>query len=280
MALSSVQRSTLAWSSRPPGPQPLWSAIGTVLRGAGRAIDALGITLQGDCAYIEKLPVPSTAVKVGGLAPSVEGAAFIAPSANLLGAVSVGEGASVWYAAMLKGDTAPVSVGESSVVSDRAIISGSEIGSGVLIGAGAIVTTSKLGDGCAIGMGCNVGAGCTIGEGSVLAAGAVLSPGTSVPPGQVWSGAPAKMAAAVSAADSDVVKENGTLAGKLAAVHAAEAWKAAEAIDQEKGDYKIQKQRTAQYISTLREDPKWVPMPTLGDFLEKSSAYELPSTPK
>lgn len=280
MALSAVQRSTLAWSSRPPGPSGLWSAIGTAVRGAGRAIDSLGLSIQGDCAYVEKLPVPSTAVKVAGLAPSVAGAAFVAPSANLVGNVTLGEGASVWYSSLVKGDAAPVSVGPGAVLSDRSMVCGSTVGSDVLVGAGAIVTSSTLGNGCSIGMGSKVGAGCTVGEGAVLTAGSVLPAGTSVPPGQVWSGSPAKMAAAVSGADTDIIKENTSLAAKLAMAHAEEAWKEPALIEQEKGDYKIQKQRTPQYISTLREDPKWVPLPTLGDFLEKSSAYEITSTPK
>ena len=94
--MTAVQRANLAWANRPPGPQALWYALGSGLRAVGQAMDKMGIALEGDAACIEKLPIPTTAVKVGGKAPSIGEASFVAPSANLLGAVTLAPGASAW----------------------------------------------------------------------------------------------------------------------------------------------------------------------------------------
>jgi len=100
----------------------MWSALGSATRALGQAMDKLGIALEGDAAYIEKLPIPTTVVKIDGKAPSIGEASFVAPSANLIGAVQLGPGASAWYGALLKGDTKPVSVGKLSSVGEHASV--------------------------------------------------------------------------------------------------------------------------------------------------------------
>ena len=122
MSLTAAQRANLAWANRPPGPQAMWSALGSATRALGQAMDKLGIALEGDAAYIEKLPIPTTVVKIDGKAPSIGEASFVAPSANLIGAVQLGPGASAWYGALLKGDTKPVSVGKLSSVGEHASV--------------------------------------------------------------------------------------------------------------------------------------------------------------
>ncbi len=89
MSLTPIQRANLIWASRPPGPAPLWHAVGSAVRSLGGAIDALGVAIQGDCAHHERLPVPSTAVKVGDAAPAVDAASFVAPSARSRAALSL-----------------------------------------------------------------------------------------------------------------------------------------------------------------------------------------------
>ena len=71
MSLTPIQRANLIWASRPPGPAPLWHAVGSAVRSLGGAIDALGVAIQGDCAHHERLPIPCTAVKVGAALLSV-----------------------------------------------------------------------------------------------------------------------------------------------------------------------------------------------------------------
>jgi len=280
MAFTAAQRASLTWAQRPPGPASLWYAVGTAVRSLGNAMDGLGASFQGDCAYIEKLPVPCTAVKIGGKAPGVDAAAFVAPSANVLGAVTLGKGSSVWYASLLKGDTAPVSVGDMSAIGDRAVVTGSTVGSSVLIGAGSVVTSSKVGDGSSLGMGCKVGKGCTIGAGAVIAGGSVLPPGTDVPAGQFWAGAPAKFVGPVSDDEAAGILENVQFTSALGGVHQSEAWKPPALIEQDLADYKVVRYRTPTYITTMRYDPGWVPMKTLGDFLEEEKSYDIAYVPK
>ena len=155
------------------------------------------------------------------------------------------------------------------------------VGDRSLIGAAATIgANSTVGSNCSVGIGATVGANCTLGDGSVLCAGAVLPPNTQLPAREVWTGAPAARVGTAAEAEAAVVAENVSLAARIAAVHAEECWKDAALVEEEAGDYKIAKQRTPQYISTLREDPKWTPLPSLGDFLERSGAYEISSTPK
>lgn len=280
MAFTATQRAALTWASRPPGPSTLWYAVGSAVRSVGNALDAAGLALQGDCGYVEKLPVPCTAVKISGKAPAVDAAAFVAPSANVLGAVTLGKGASVWYSSLVKGDTAAVSVGDMSAIGDRAVVTGSIIGSNVLVGAGSVVASSTVGDGSSLGMGCKVGKGCTIGAGAVIAGGSVLPPGTDVPAGQFWAGAPAAFVGAVSEEEAAGLMENVQFTSALGGLHQEEAWKPPALIEQDLADYKVVRYRTPHYITTMRYDPGWVPMKTLGDFLEEKSAYDLATVPK
>ena len=183
MSLTPVQRAYLAWSSRPPGPASFWYAVGTAVRSVGRMVDQLGVSAQGDLACLEKLPLPCTVVKHAGVVPTVSGAAFTAPSANLVGAVELGRASSAWYSSLLKGgQRGPTRIGELASIGDRATINSSTVGKSAAIGAGAIVTEASIGDGCSVGIAAKVGAKCTIGAGAVLAAGSVLKPGNHPPP--------------------------------------------------------------------------------------------------
>lgn len=280
MSLTASQKILYHWASRPPGPTALWYAVGSTLRTLGKGIDTLGVALQGDCAQIDKLPIPCTAVKFGGKAPAIDAASFVAPSATLVGAVELGEGSSVWYASMLKGDTAPVTVGEKASIGDRSIITGSTIGANVCIGASSVISASTIADGSSIGMGCTIGKGCTVGEGAVVTSGSVLPAGTTVPAGQMWSGAPAVSVGTVSDADAQGIVATAELSSALGGVHMDECWKEPALVLESMEDYKRQEWRFPERLSQLREDPDWVPMPTLGGFLEKEGVYDMTYVPK
>ncbi|CAN0343021.1 unnamed protein product, partial [Hapterophycus canaliculatus] len=119
-------------------------------------------------------------------APTVAKDAWVAPSATLVGEVDVSYGASVWYGAVIRGETGSVAIGEGSNVQDDAVLgSGSvSVGAGVTIGHGAIIKASTVADGSMIGMKAIV-EGATVEEGSIVAAGAVVTPDTIVGAGQV-----------------------------------------------------------------------------------------------
>lgn len=276
MSITPVQRAYQAWASRPPGPASFWYAFGTAVRSVGRMVDELGVSVQGDCAYHEKLPLPCTVVKYAGKAPSVDAAAFVAPSANLIGAVELGRGASVWYSSLIKGDKAgSVLIGELASVGDRAIVNSSTIGKNATIGAGAIVSGAIVGDGSSVGMGAKVGTKSSIGAGAILAAGSVLKPGTTIPPKQLWAGVPAAYVREVSADEAEGLLVQARFTADMATLHCDEAWKDVTQVEVEAADYKRETERTPQMIASQRFDPKWVPLPTLGGYLEKIGAFDL-----
>lgn len=101
-------------------------------------------------------------------------AAFVAPTASVLGAVSATPSSSVWYGATVRGDVAPVSLADRAAVMDGAIIGGgASVGAGAVVGAAAV-----LGDGAVLGEGAVVGAGAVLGEGVVVEANGVVDAGT------------------------------------------------------------------------------------------------------
>lgn len=213
-------------------------------------------------------------VKIDGKAPSIGSAGFVAPNANLIGAVHMGDGASAWYGSMLRGSKSATEIGELSSVGDRAVVVDSVVGKCVHIGAGALVTSAKLADESSVGMGCIVGSGASLGAGAALAAGSVLAPGTAVPAGQLWAGKPAKQIGQVSADASAGVVRTSEIVAELAKIHMDEAWKDLQLVEQEHDDYKREGGRTPDMISSLREDPKWVPLPTLGAHLSKIGVHD------
>ena len=225
------------------------------------------------------VPLPCTAVKIGGKAPVAGGAAFVAPSANLIGAVHMGDGSSAWYAALLKSSSSTVEIGEMSSVGDRAIVVDSVVGKYVHIGAGAIVQSAKLGDESSVGMGCKIGTGASLGAGSALAAGSVLRAGTAVPAGELWGGNPAKLVSKLGAEAAAGTVATAEVTAGLAKLHQEEAWKDLGLVNQEHDDYKREAYRTPDFVASLRADPKWVPLPTLGSYLTKIGVHSTYHTP-
>lgn len=110
----------------------------------------------------------------GSPPPAPFPAAFVAPTASVLGAVTATPLASVWYGATVRGDVAPVSLADRSAVMDGAIVGGgASVGAGAVVGAAAVV-----GDGAVLGEGAVVGAGAVLGEGVVVEANGVVDAGT------------------------------------------------------------------------------------------------------
>jgi carbonic anhydrase/acetyltransferase-like protein (isoleucine patch superfamily) len=122
-----------------------------------------------------------------------------------MGDVTLGRDASVWYYAVLRGDMAPIVIGEASNVQDGTIVHVDEgkpalIGARVGIGHRAVIHACTVEDECLIGMGSVLLNGARIGTGSVVAAGAVVPEGMVVPPASLVIGVPARVARPVDAA--------------------------------------------------------------------------------
>lgn len=128
--------------------------------------------------------------------PEAHPSAWVHASAVVSGRVQLGEEASVWPGAVIRGDVAAISVGARTNVQDLAVIhpdSGRDvhIGEGVTIGHSAVVHGSRVGDNCLIGMGAVLMAS-EIGENCLIGAGAVVPPGSKIEPGSMVMGLPAK----------------------------------------------------------------------------------------
>lgn len=135
--------------------------------------------------------------------PSVAPDAYVAPGAFLSGAVTIASRASIWPAASLRADIAPISLGEESNVQDNAVIHvatdlGATIGRRVTIGHGAIVHACTIGDESLIGMGAIILDGAVIGERCLIGAHATVLMNTVIPPGSMVVGSPARILRSLS----------------------------------------------------------------------------------
>ena len=133
-----------------------------------------------------------------GKRPVVHETAFVAPTAVLIGDVTVEERASVWYNAVLRADFNPIVVRAGANVQDCAVVhvngaQGVEVGPGATIGHNCTVHGAWLGEECLIGNGATVLDGARIGVRAMVAGGALVTPGTEVPDGMLAMGAPAKV---------------------------------------------------------------------------------------
>ena len=132
-----------------------------------------------------------------GRTPRVPASAFVAPTAVLVGDVVLGESASVWYGAVLRGDVGPIRVGSRTNIQDLCVLhttrgrSGLRVGDEVTIGHRAILHGATIEDRCLIGMGAILLDDCVVGEESLIAAGSVVLEGRIIPPRSFVAGAPA-----------------------------------------------------------------------------------------
>lgn len=128
----------------------------------------------------------------------IDSTVFIASGAIVLGDVHIGAGSSVWYNAVLRGDTDRITIGENTNIQDLTMIHADPgvpctVGNRVTVGHRVILHGCTVEDDCLIGMGAIVLNRVHIGRGSIIGAGAVLLEGMIVPPGSLVVGLPAKV---------------------------------------------------------------------------------------
>jgi len=123
---------------------------------------------------------------------------FIAEGAKVLGDVRLGDGASVWYNAVIRADENIIEIGEGSNVQDCAVLHSDhghnfKIGRYVTIGHGAIVHGADVGDNTIIGMGATILQGAKIGANCIIGAGALVTERAEIPDGSLVVGIPGKI---------------------------------------------------------------------------------------
>ncbi len=138
------------------------------------------------------------------MTPSLpDGFHWVAPNATVVARVALGLHSSVWFGAVLRGDTELITVGEGANVQDNAVLHTDEgyplnVGKNCTIGHSAALHGCTIGDGSLVGMGAIVLNGARIGRSCLIGAGALVTPGTVVPAGSLVLGSPARISRPLS----------------------------------------------------------------------------------
>ena len=133
-----------------------------------------------------------------GLAPKWGRDCYFSENATIVGDVTMGNECSVWFGAVVRGDVAPITIGNCTNVQDGSCVhvthetGPTHIGNYVTIGHNVTVHACTIHDNALIGMGATLLDGCEIGKGSIVAAGALVLQNTKIPDGEIWGGVPAK----------------------------------------------------------------------------------------
>ncbi len=128
-----------------------------------------------------------------GKHPRIGRGVFIAPTATVIGDVSVGDGASIWYGTVVRGDTDSIVIGRDTSIQDNSTVHSDRgfptvVGSEVTVGHNALVHGCTIEDGCLVGNGAQVLNGAVVRRGSIVAAGAIVREGAEIGPGQLAAG--------------------------------------------------------------------------------------------
>jgi carbonic anhydrase/acetyltransferase-like protein (isoleucine patch superfamily) len=135
---------------------------------------------------------------VRGFTPQIGNDCFLADNAAIIGDTVIGDGCSIWFGAVLRGDVNSIKIGNHVNIQDGAVLhtlyqkSTIEIGDYVSIGHNVTIHGAHVHDYALIGMGSTLLDDAVIGEGAIIAAGALVLKGTKVGPYEVWGGVPAK----------------------------------------------------------------------------------------
>lgn len=237
-------------------------AASNAARSIGQALDKMGAGMEV-AKHTERL-VPSTRfVAVDGVAPAVsETAAFVAPSSNVIGDVSIGSNSSIWYGATVRGDVHKIVIGQNSSIGDRALVhvakiqgdSPTMIGDSVSVGPGAIIHAATLKDNIIVGASAQVLDGSVVETNSIVAPGSVVTPGTTVPSGELWSGSPAKLERKLTAEELANIISVSEDTAELAVLHAGECEKDFQQIAADEEEYEDKEIRSPDYFQKTDTD--------------------------
>ncbi len=145
--------------------------------------------------------------------PVIEAGVYVAPNAVVIGNVAIGARSSVWFNTVIRGDMAPITIGEETSVQDLTMVhvdynTPTVIGSRVVVGHRAIIHGATVGDDCIIGMGAILLNRAKVGRHCIVAAGAVLREGFEVPDGVLVAGVPAVIKRELNAAEIERIWRN------------------------------------------------------------------------
>lgn len=146
-----------------------------------------------------------------GKVPKIHESAFIAPNATVIGDVELGENASVWFGTVLRGDIAPIRIGNNSNIQDLSILHQTPgmpliIEDNVTVGHKVTLHSCTIKKKALIGMDSTILDGAVIGENTFIGAGSLITPGTEIPPNSMAFGRPAKVVRQLTDKDFEEMK--------------------------------------------------------------------------
>ncbi|CAL8460604.1 g133 [Coccomyxa elongata] len=207
--------------------------LGFIIRETGQALDRLGCRLQGNNAFLEDVYKHRTIMSLGSKTANIGEGAFVAPSAAVIGDVTLGKRSSVWYGTVLRGDEGAISIGNNSNLQDNVSVRTSKaflgghngattIGNNVTVGHSVLLDCVTIQDEALIGMGATLLEGVKVEKGAQVAAGAVVAPGTVIPSGELWGGNPAKLLRPLKPEEAAFISKSAQTYAELGAEHAKE----------------------------------------------------------
>ncbi len=149
-----------------------------------------------------------------GILPQIADNAFIAPSADIIGDVTIGEQSGIWFHCTVRGDVNDIRIGKRTNIQDNTVIhvssngQGTYIGDDVTVGHCALLHACTIEDGAFIGLQACIMDDALVEKGAMVAAGALVTPGKTVKTGEVWAGSPAKKLRDIKPEDLVFFQEN------------------------------------------------------------------------
>ncbi len=147
-----------------------------------------------------------------GITPTIPQSCYVDPSAQVIGDVVLGERASIWMNAVVRGDVHSIRIGANSNVQDCSVLHGMRnkycvnLGEWVTVGHNVTLHGCAIEDNCLIGMGAVILNNARIGAGSIIAAGTVIPENTVVEPYSLWAGVPGKFKKKLEQADQESIR--------------------------------------------------------------------------
>ncbi len=152
-------------------------------------------------------------IKLQDWTPQVDPTCYVAPNATIIGQVTLRRGASVWFNTVVRGDMAPITIGEDTNVQDLSMVhvdydTPTVVGNRVVVGHRAIIHGATVGDDCIIGMGAILLNRSRVGSNCIVAAGAVVREGFMVPDGSLVAGVPAVVKRPLTPEETERIRRN------------------------------------------------------------------------
>ncbi|MGH9515231.1 MAG: gamma carbonic anhydrase family protein [Terriglobales bacterium] len=176
-----------------------------------RAISRIRSLLAADCSYVLIADGFLMVRAYKGISPTIPSTCYVDDSAQIIGDVVLGEHASVWMNAVLRGDVHSIRIGAHSNIQDCSVLHGMKeqygvfLGEYVTVGHNVNLHGCTIEDRCLIGMGSIILNGARIGAGSIIAAGTLIPEKTIVEPGSLWMGSPGKFRRKLEQKDAESI---------------------------------------------------------------------------